>query len=550
MDMRFCTRVTIKTGLLLACGLGFGDFAEGAAPETPADSIQAKIAGLETEDLFRNRYAMNALVKIGPLAVEPLIQCLNSEKQLTRLSAAEALGLIGDPRAVDSLLAMFQNDDYAERWAAAEALGRIRDARAVDPLIEGLRGARADLRSAIVTALNQIGDPRAVPTLVKFLKDENPDIRASAARVVGRLGGPEVAPALIPCLNDANPDVRMHAAEALGRLNAADAVEPLIALLADDQAGVRLAAAAALGNIGDLRAVPPLIEALQPHDAEQRITAARAIGLLRDPAGTQPLIALLRDEREPVQAAAIAALEQMGATAAPDLINCLSDYSNRICATAARLLGQAGAPDAREPLIALLKHQDAGVRQAAAAALTRLGYVPETPEEQITFYIAGGDWRAVLDAGAPGFNILLARLSSANATERILSLEAMEHVGRSNIELLLESLKHTNASIRLFTAEALGNIGNEQAIEPLTALQNDENEYVRKYAARALNQLGREVPIPEPGPLRYEERAGGGEESRMAAPAETAAGDGSADTNSAGVAATNNVLGDIPLLTF
>ncbi len=550
--MRCCARVSIKIGIALACGVWCGNYSAGEEPPGQmAVSIQEKIAGLETEDLSLNRYAMTELVKIGPPAVEPLIQYLKSEKQLARLSAAEALGLIGDPRAVDPLLAMFKNDDYAGRWAAAEALGRIRDARAVDPLIEGLRGARSDLRSAIVTALNQIGDPRAVPTLVKFLKDENPDTRISAARVVGRLGGPEVAPSLIPCLNDASPDVRMHAAEALGRLNAKEAVEPLIALLADDQTGVRLAAAAALGKIGDSRAVQPLVEALQPHDAEQRITVAQAVGLLRDPAATQPLIALLRDEREPVQTAAIAALEQMGAIAAPDLINCLSDYSSRICATAARLLGQAGVSEAREPLIALLKHPDDGVRQAAAAALNRLGYAPETLEQQITFYIAGGDWRALLDAGAPGFDILLARLLSENATERILALEAMEHVGRSNIAPLLESLKNTNASIRIFTAEALGNIGNDQAIEPLTALQSDENEYVRKYAARALNQLGREVPVPEPALLRFEERpAGEASAAETPAPQEIPAAAESTATNSADGSATTNVLGDIPLLTF
>ncbi len=556
--MRFCARVTIKAGLLLTFGLGFGNYTEGVPPETAADSIQAKIAALETEDLTVNRHAMADLVKLGPPAVESLIQSLRSDKQLTRLSAAEALGAIGDPRAVDPLLAMLQGDDYAGRWAAAEALGRIRDPRAVDPLIESLRGAQVDLRSAIVTALNQIGDPRAVPTLVKFLKDENPDTRISAARVVGRLGGAEVAPSLIPSLNDPAPEVRISAAEALGRLGAAEALEPLIAMLADDQIGVRLAAAAALGKIGDPRAMPPLVDALQPHDAEQRMVVAGAIGLLRDPAGTQPLIALLRDEREPVQAAAVAALEQMGSAAAPDLINCLGDYSSRICAIAARLLGGAGYQEARDPIVALLKHTDAGVRQAAAAALTRLGYTPETLEDRVTFYIADRDWRALADASQPAFDQLLTSLASENSAERILALDALEEVWRSNIAPLLESLRNTNASIRVFTAEALGNIGNKDAIEPLTALQNDENEYVRKYAARALNQLGREVPIPEPAPLRFEGRAPAGETADegavAAASGESATGEAAASEGAAasdvGGAATNNILGDIPLLTF
>ena len=77
----------------------------------------------------------NALINIGPPAVESLIEILHDENTSIRLIAIEALGHIKDSHAVEPLIKTLKENDDSIRLAAIEALGLIKDARAVAPLI-------------------------------------------------------------------------------------------------------------------------------------------------------------------------------------------------------------------------------------------------------------------------------------------------------------------------------------------------------------------------------------------------------------------------------
>ncbi|MHC1588990.1 MAG: HEAT repeat domain-containing protein, partial [Methermicoccaceae archaeon] len=63
--------------------------------------------------------------------VEGLIGALSYKRGWhVRMTAAESLGEIKDPRAVDPLIRALRDEDSGVRWSAAAALGEIKDPRA------------------------------------------------------------------------------------------------------------------------------------------------------------------------------------------------------------------------------------------------------------------------------------------------------------------------------------------------------------------------------------------------------------------------------------
>ena len=70
---------------------------------------------------------VNTLVKIGELAVEPLIQALKNEDCRIRIRAATVLGKIGDTKAIQPLVQVLKDGDERVQASAAEALKKIEE---------------------------------------------------------------------------------------------------------------------------------------------------------------------------------------------------------------------------------------------------------------------------------------------------------------------------------------------------------------------------------------------------------------------------------------
>lgn len=111
---------------------------------TPSDDETAAV-------YYIARNEWDECVKLGPTAVEPLVNALKGEKYEVRKSAALTLGKIGDHQAVTPLIAAL-NEGFPY---AAEALGQIGDTRAIEPLIEALKNIYS--RSAAAKALDALG---------------------------------------------------------------------------------------------------------------------------------------------------------------------------------------------------------------------------------------------------------------------------------------------------------------------------------------------------------------------------------------------------------
>ena len=135
---------------------------------------------------------VEALVRIGPAAVEPLIDALKDIR--SRHGAAEALGRLGDAQAIEPLIAALSDKTNASHTfgemsadgAIVTALGQLGDARAVEPLIEALKVWWTAKPAAL--ALGQLGDARAVEPLIETLKNEKAEVREAATTSLTALG--------------------------------------------------------------------------------------------------------------------------------------------------------------------------------------------------------------------------------------------------------------------------------------------------------------------------------------------------------------------------
>lgn len=306
------------------------------------------------QDAGYGHVAQNALVRIGPPAVEPLVAILNDKNtyKAARYQVVEALGQIGDKRAVEPLLGAFYNDSDV-RGSAATALGKLNDVRAVNSLIATLQKDNDFFkRKDAAMALGQFHDPHAQQALIAALQDD------SGIKGYGT--------------------VRTTAAEVLGKIGDEQAMEPLIALLRNE--AMQAAAAEALGKIVTrledatvrARTVAMLIPALQ--NVSARRTVADALDLL----GWQP--------------------DQSASGAAYWVAK--GQWDKCVAIGAAAL----------EPLTDTLKSPYEDVRQAVVNSLEKLGWQPEENEAGAAYWVAKRAWDNCVGIGAPAVPALMAAL--------------------------------------------------------------------------------------------------------------------------------------------
>ncbi len=172
-----------------------------------------------------------------------------------RLTAAEALGKIGQPGGGALLLEALGDPDPGVRGASAWALGRV----AVEDVQAGLRLAErlGDSSEAVRQAASlSLGEFERTPVLVEGLltqlQSADTMTRRAAVLALASLEASAAYSALAAALRDENAIVRQGAVSALGEL-ADDRAIPLLRerLLIDPSTGVRGEAAFRLGKIGD-----------------------------------------------------------------------------------------------------------------------------------------------------------------------------------------------------------------------------------------------------------------------------------------------------------
>jgi HEAT repeat protein len=226
---------------------------------------------------------IEALAKIGEVAVEPLIGVLSDNNWHLRVRAAKVLNKIGwEPKDEIQRAAQAVAD---QNWEEAKRLGLV----AVEPLIGLLTDIHSDSSWRVKHALEAIGKAAMGPLIVS-LNNNDKVVRKTAADILGVIGDSQAVEPLIKVLRDDNEWwVRLSAAEALTNINDASAVWAFTTALRDSDWRVRKQAKKALETIGNT-AIESLVTSLHSSDRDRRDRAAEALGWLGDPRGMSWLI--------------------------------------------------------------------------------------------------------------------------------------------------------------------------------------------------------------------------------------------------------------------
>lgn len=485
----------------------------------------------------RNAAAV-AVAAFGPDVLEPLEAALDDPAPVVRLTAARAIGIVGNPRSIPLLVGHLEDPAREVGVVAARTLGGFGDP-AVEPLSRVLREGGKEGRLAAIDALVMIGSGKAdealgyalrdedrevrekaattlmrrraanmwqstfgtrvrerevaakesdagqsgrreIDTLIAALKNPSLEVQASAAtRLIG-IGRP-AAEGLLMALKDADPEMQRSAAGVLGEMREA-AVAPLMDALNDTDRFVRLVAARNLGNIGDERAIEALSESLcREPDCEVRAAVAEALGYMGSGRAIEALALALRDRDEAVKVAAARSLGYIGDLRAIEpLILALNDVDDRVRYAARGALKDPGET-MRRHLVEALRSGDVTFRAGVAEALEAGGWKPETGEEQALYLMALDRWAGVDRVGADALPVLAAALSDPSF------------------------------EVRANAVRAIIRIGGEEAVAPLIRALQDDALVVRKRAERALVDMGNAVVLEldrAVGEVRPEAREG------------------------------------------
>jgi HEAT repeat protein len=244
-----------------------------ALTEMPEQSVPYLVGKLDTRSAREMHTLVDIFKKIGPAAVESLVEALSSDNHDIVRLGCRCLGPIEDKRATPPLLNLFFEEDFRVRSAAVEAVGEIGDTIATEEVIQMLSDSTETVRKSASVALGKIGHRKATGPLITALGDEHFSVRYTAVNSLGSLS-PEANEHLLLELENLlqkkqseslTEEESIHlyfVTQALGEIKEKKAVAFLQKLLrVDDDWACRAFAAEALGEIGEIAVVSSLEEA-------------------------------------------------------------------------------------------------------------------------------------------------------------------------------------------------------------------------------------------------------------------------------------------------
>jgi HEAT repeat protein len=375
--------------------------AEALGESTERKAIEVLLRCLEDESYTVRQNAIDALIKIGPDILEPMLDFLNTTVKNIKNDVDYIINHL-DARKINVLAELLNSDNRTLKMSAAEYLGKTGSQFAIKPLIEMLKDKLWLVRKSAAKGLVLIGE-KAISELMSCMETSDENTKYWIANVLGKIGEPAL-PELVRILREGSKDLRMYAVMALGEFRNEKAIFPLINAFSDEAWPVRNSAASALINFGNLALVPVLksllsqnddirfwsrkvFEEIAPReidrlidlvtydlDGELRYMVAYGLGIVADHKAIPALInALLNDSNDWVRKYAATALGKIKEEKCVEpLIRVLADDNEEIAYWVARVLGQMGET-AVDKLRECLDHPEEKVRFFAIIALGSIG---------------------------------------------------------------------------------------------------------------------------------------------------------------------------------
>jgi len=448
------------------------------------------------------------------------LQRLKSKDVTTRVRMVEAMATSGNGSVVGHVTeALQEDDDSGVRIAAAKGLGLLRDERGIAPLVQALNDQVMEVRVAAAQSLRQIGNTLAIPPLVVALRDPSHHVRWTAATALAALGwrptsntesvlravalgqhedaaafGKEAVEFLVKSLQDPTSPKRRAAVIALGKIGEECTRKPLEMATEDDDSHVRVAAVEAISQLGVAGSGSFLHRRLRDKDHHVRAAAVEALGRNGDVQIIEPIAdSLLADGSWEVRKFSVEALGRIRHDRTTELLcRALKDADHDVRQTAANALGQLPDPRSITPLVLSLKDENSSVRQAAKAALRQIDRQWElTPGAQnaipeLEAAINDREYWVAQSAADTLAKINDMRQRHAEPTHDVDPAKIRETLA---ISLLIETLSDADRDLRQAAAEALGRFVDNRVVSPLVTALDDQDEWVGRAAALALNHL-------------------------------------------------------------
>jgi HEAT repeat protein len=375
------------------------------------------------------------------------------------------------------------------------------EARPAVPALVKLLSGEANLTQVLVVlTLSKIG-PEAVPALRKAMDSRSPRTRELAAKALGLIGDPAAVPSVLAYLNDGEPAVRRAVMVALRQLNARAAAPLMKKQLEDRDEDTRLEAALSLWHLAEAKEAIACLRGLLGSSSEDVVLRALAalgeMGPTAAPA-TAELEPLLKSPSTEVRLSAATTHHRISGKSEPGLKvirAALEDKETRLAAVAA-LTTFAGDEAADTELANISKNADVFMRREAASALLSDAGLTD-PDPAVRWWSAlAGLRRKPASARLDALILTLREGLRATPQGDPLADDILSITYRDRAALALMALLRQGSSrVRVEAARLLSMPGLDlrPMLDDLLAYFASEDLFLRRAVAEAVGRVGPEV---------------------------------------------------------